>query len=264
MKLSIFTTATDPILRGDLWYEAIDNYCDLADEVIVINGGDRLTHHNPKVKIIDFYWPNEFSWEFIGQQFQRGYEACTGDWTIRMDLDFIFHEKDFGKIHAALQKNDHSPGLTFWKYQFIRPYHYSIKSRLVLGVNKRDYGNQIKFDSGGDLCAPSLRGEYLDPGIEPEARVAVWNYECLLKEERMLREDKGRMARAWQRKFGEYKLGGPDEESAFDKWLTMVNGRVNKELTETKITDHPKVMQTRLRSLTPEQFGYNMWRPLNA
>lgn len=36
------------------------------------------------------------------------------------------------------------------------------------------------------------------------------------------------MARAWQRKFGDYKLGGPDDESAFKKFMSMQLGRYKK------------------------------------
>jgi hypothetical protein len=100
MKLSIFTTVTRPIDRGDNFEDAFACYSDLADEVVVVNG-DQDKHAmvgQGKWKIIDSPWAHDFSWEFIGQQFQKGYEAATGDWVIHADLDFLFHEDDFGKI----------------------------------------------------------------------------------------------------------------------------------------------------------------------
>src|SRR3990167_4861081 len=102
MKLSIFTTATNPIDRGDL-IEAITCFNEIADEVIYVDGGnyrfdgerDIAWFEAPKMKEVLCPWPKEFSWEFIGEQFQRGYEACTGDFVIHADLDFIFHENDY-------------------------------------------------------------------------------------------------------------------------------------------------------------------------
>ena len=109
MKLSIFTTLGggnyQPTQRQDSLTEALDCYTDLADEVIVVNGSnigindgwlsyDGLTKSDGRsetvIKEIFHVWENEFDWRFIGQQFQRGYEACTGDWAVRADLDFIW------------------------------------------------------------------------------------------------------------------------------------------------------------------------------
>ena len=72
-------------------------YEDLADEVIVV-GED---------------WPDTFSWPYIGQTFQKGLEKSTGDWAIRMDLDYFFHEKDFEYIRKFLTKKDKYPVVVF-------------------------------------------------------------------------------------------------------------------------------------------------------
>ena len=56
MKLSIFTTYTDPEKRNDPWKEALNCFNDIADEVIV-TGSD---------------WPEEFTWSQIGKYFQQG------------------------------------------------------------------------------------------------------------------------------------------------------------------------------------------------
>lgn len=70
-------------------------------------------------------------------------------------------------------------------------------------------------------------------------------------------EDKGRMARAWQAHFGEYKLGGPDDESAYKEWLKMVTGRFKKPSEGVSIESHPKYIQDTIRSLEPHMWGYN-------
>lgn len=261
MKLSIFTTATNPGSRGDNYKDSIDCYQDLADEVLIVNGGYTIQEFNEydmfKTSQLDSKWPKEFSWEFIGQQFQKGYDACSGDWVLHCDLDFLFHENDFEAIRQALADHSNEPALSFWKYQFILPDRYNLKSRLVIAVNKGVYGDRIRFDSGGDLTQPSLDGKYIDPNTVPEARVAIWNYECLLKTNPQILEDKGRFARAWQKTFGDYKLGGPDDKSAYNEWLKMLKGRFQKPQEFVKLSAHPRYIQETIDNLKPDQWGYS-------
>lgn len=256
MKLSIFTTMSEPDRRGDAYNEALDCYSELADEIVLVNGDTKRIALTPGGwHLVYQEWPQEFSWEFIGQQFQRGYEACTGDWVIHADLDFIFHETDFQSIREAFEAHPDAPALSFYKYQFIQPDEYNLKSRLVIAVNKGKYGDRIRFDSGGDLCQPSLDGKELKPEDVPESKLAFYNYEKLIKTEAQIRDDVGRMARAWQRHFGTYKLGGPDDESAWQAWLRMVQGRYSKPQTPFAFDNHPKYVKEVIRNLTPQQWG---------
>lgn len=254
MKLSIFTTVTNPFIRGDNHWDALKCYRELADEVVLVEGSAPPSEWSG-VKQIDYEWQQEFSWEFIGQQFQRGYEACTGDWVIHADLDFIFHEQDFGSIRAALNENSGAPALSFYKHQFILPDRYNLKSRLVLAVNKRKYGDRIRFDSGGDLCQPSLDGEELKPDMVPEARVPFYNYEKLTKNPAQIRDDAERMQRAYQRRFGR-TLYSHDGRDAYEGLLDMMCGRFNKPQKEIALEDHPIFVQETIRNLTPDQWGY--------
>lgn len=261
IKLSVFTTITNPTNRGDNWKDALTCYGDLADEVIIINGGESIGRinayiGNANVKMLDHQWEQEFDWPFIGQQFQRGYEAATGDWVIHADIDFLFHEQDFDLIRQAMEQHPDSPALSFWKYQFILPDRYNLKSRLVIAVNKKRYGDRIKFDSGGDLCQPSLDGKEIKPDYVDEARVPLYNYEKIIKTSEQVTDDCGRMARAWHRHFKDYRLGY-DDESAFDEWVKMMKGRFAKPQEHIKLSSHPKYIQETIKSLTPDQFGYN-------
>lgn len=258
MKLSIFTTVTNPNFRGDNHKDAVECYQDLADEVVIVNGGYEaidFKSYPEKVKFVSNVWPEEFSWEFIGQQFQRGYEACTGDWVIHADLDFIFHEKDFASIRRAMGNFKDAPALSFYKWQFILPDRYNLKSRLVLAVNKKKFGDRIRFDSGGDLCQPSLDGLELTENIVPQSGVPFYNYEKLLKTKEQITDDVQRMARAWHRHFGDWKLG--TTETAYDEWLYMVKGRFSKPSKSIALEEHPKYVQETIKNLRPEQWGYS-------
>ena len=88
MKLSIFTTMTDPESRMDPYREALKCYEEFADEVVIV-GED---------------WPEEFSFDYIGKKFQEGFNKSTGDWVIRMDIDTFFHEIQ----HSRIKNSKHS------------------------------------------------------------------------------------------------------------------------------------------------------------
>lgn len=260
MKIGCFVTLTDPERRGDLYSEILSCYTDLFDELVIIDGSskEKVSDDSRFESVCQNYvWPQEFSWEFIGQQFQRGYELSTADWVFHCDADFIFHENDFKSIRAACERHNDAPALSFWKYQFILPDRYNLKSRLVIAVNKRKYGSRIRFDSGGDLCQPSLDGLELKPGSVPEAQVAFYNYEKILKTKEQITNDVGRMARAWQRYFGQYKLGGPEDSDAFNEWLRMAKGRFSKPQQHVSIDTHPKYMKHTISNLQEENFGHS-------
>lgn len=241
MKLSVFTTVTRPEERGDNVADALKCYNELADEVIVIDGKDT--------------WPQKFSWNLIGQHFQKGYEQATGDWVIHADLDFIFHEKDFDAIRKACEQHPDEPALSMYKYQFILPDRYNLKSRLVILVNKGKFGDRIRFDSGGDLCQPSLDGLYMNPTYLPEARVPFYCYEKLTKTEEQVKDDVVRMADAWYRYFMHYKLG--TDRTAYREWLKMVLGRFKKPQQSISLSQHPKYCQDTILALEPTQWGYD-------
>lgn len=264
MKLSIFTTTTRPSKRGDAIREAMACYNDLADEVVNVSGdwGAFGSPKGEKQVVIRHLWPQEFSWELIGRQFQHGYEACTGDWVIHADLDFIFHQKDFGRIRQALKDYPDAPAVSFYKWQFILPDRYNLKSRLPLAVNKAKFGDRIKFNGGGDLCQPTVDGKELNLNEIPQAGVPFYNYEKLIKTEAQINDDVQRMARAWHRHFGDHHLG--TDETAYPEWLHMMQGRFSKPQQRIKLDDHPKYIQETIRNLTPEKWGYNGFATLGV
>lgn len=253
MKLSIFTTASNPHKRGDNFEDAIECYSELADEVVVVDGGSA---NHLKVLAIPYSWPAEFSWEFIGQQFTRGYEAATGDWVLHCDLDFLFHQKDFAKIRQALKDYPDSPAVSFYKWQFILPDRYNLKSRLMLAVNKKKFGDRITFTGGGDMCQPQLDGVDININEMPQAGVPFYNYEKLTKTEDQVRDDIERMDRAYKTYHGVW-LYSNEGVGAYEGWQRMVQGRFHKPSKHIPLSDHPKYIQETIANLRPSQFGYD-------
>lgn len=243
MKLGAFITITDPFRRGDPFIECHQMAQDIFDTVTVVDGRDT--------------WPREFDWDLIGLHFTSGYEDTDADWVFHLDCDFFFHEQDKEAIRAACERNNDFPALSFYKRQFIAPDRFNLKSRLVIAANKAMFGDRIRFDAGGDLCQPSLDGHELSPDQVPEARIPFYNYEKIIKTEAQITDDVGRMARAWHAHFGEYKLGGPDDASAYAEWYKMTSGRFQKEQEHIPLSAHPKYIQSTIKSLQPGQWGYD-------
>lgn len=318
-KISIFTTISDPERRQDAWKEALECYLDFADEVVVVcgdynkefyesvgrkfggephinqNGGMSFWYDNKDLVFYHYEWPEEFDWTFIGEQFQRGYDACTGDWAIRMDLDYLLHEDDFKAIREFLETCN-APVACFPKRQFLKSDRYSVKAILPIAYNKKKYGNRIKLDSGGDLCQPSLDGKEIIkeempivarkvptivsdnvtdeqkmkrlPGVFVEngmtytygSFIPIYNYECIIKTKGVQAKEFYRMARAWGRTFGENMMGIDSEEKALEKFLQMQIGRYKTAGHNIiPLDQHPKYIQETIKNLTPEQFGFDCW-----
>mgnify|MGYP000621916421 CR=1 FL=1 len=126
-NLSIFTTMTNPETRNDPWREAISCYEFFANEVVVV-GDD---------------WPEEFTWDHIGKTFQEGYEKCTSDWVMRMDIDYFLHEKYVQRLRNALVRYKDYPAISLPQYQIFTPDRYQIKTKLA--IEKINYGEKIKI-----------------------------------------------------------------------------------------------------------------------
>lgn len=262
IKLSIFTTSTRPTKRGDMIKQALSCFEELADEVINVSGDwSAYTSNNNasfKTRIVKLAWPQEFDWLQISKAYQAGYEACTGDWALFADLDFIFHQDDFSRIRQVMEDNVHHPALSFWKYQFVLPDRYNVKSRRVIAINKAMCGDRVKMNGGGDLCQVTFDGKHLTPDDVPEARVPFYNYEKLIKTKEQIMDDVGRMERAYKRHFGhtQYRSDGTNE-GAYKKWYEAQRGKFTRPQKHIGIDSHPMFVQDTIKNLKPEQFGYN-------
>jgi len=243
MKLSICTTMTDPDSRNDPWVEAMKCYEELADEVIV-TGSD---------------WGFDFSWEEIGQFFQEGFDKCSGDWVIRMDLDYFFRKSDFQKIKKFLIDNEDSPAVAFPQYQIFTPDRYQLKTKLCIALNKKNFPN-IKLNGGGDLCQPTLHGNQILHHEVPNLNVPVFQYDSIFRTKEIISSDRARFARAWNQYFKNYGTrGGPTEKEAFDAWFKMIEDRFKFHVHKLNINEHPEFIKDKLLSLTPDQFGYDVF-----
>ena len=241
MKLSVFTSMTDPESRNDPYKEALECYEDFADELVIV-GED---------------WPYEFKFDKIGQIFQEGFEKSTGDWVIRMDIDYFVHEKQIQKLKNNLIKYKEYPGVVFPQYQFFVPTKYSYHTNLCLAVNKTKFPD-IKLNGGTDKILPTINNKILNFKKLPWLDVPIWQYDGIFRTKNIIAEDRARFARAWHRYSNNYdKRGGPTKELAYDAWFNFQKTRFKNHIFNVNIQDHPKYIKERLKDLKENQFGYS-------
>lgn len=240
-KISIITTMTDPKSRKDPWEEALTCYNDLADEVII-------TGEN---------WPKEFSWRHIGETFQEGLDKASGEWVLRMDLDYFFHERDIKNIKKMLNKYTNYPIVSFPQLQFFKPTKYSLRALLSVAINKKFFP-EIKLNGGGDLCLPTLENILLDPFKNPISKYPIYQYDSFFRDKTTISKDRARFARAWFREFGNYQdRGGPDDYDAYIAWENMIQSKTVEHFYSFNIKNHPKYIKDKIINLSHEAFGYN-------
>jgi|TARA_Y100000389_G_scaffold43936_1_gene38665 hypothetical protein len=241
MKLSIFTSMTNPELRNDPYKEALLCYEDLADEVIVVGEN----------------WPEEFSFDLIGKVFQEGFEKSSGDWVIRMDLDYFFHEKNLKQIKGFLKTNSDAPAIAFPQYQFFTLDRYHVKTKLCIAMNKKKFPDIIS-KGGGDMCQPTLNNSQILASSVPQIKVPIWQYDSMFRTKEIISNDRARFARAWHSYFQDWgDRGGPTSDEAYEAWIEMIKKKYKKHALRMSLDNHPKYIKERLANLNPQQFGYN-------
>lgn len=275
MKLSILTTITDPELRQDPYKEAIESYCDLADEVVVVDGSHdcriKPVDHK-KIKVVCNLWPKEWSWKQLPIQLNKGLEQCTGDWVLKLDIDQMIHEKDNSRLRMMLTHlREDVPVITCQKYSVYPSKRYTQKGEMILGINLKTYRDKIKYgrdlDKESDLCTPIWvkqegkvpLGTLVTNGEGFKSTIPYWNFDYTFKSKEVARNEFLRFSKAYHAYFGSWQWGRTADES-LDVFLNMMEGRWKSapyHIDDIKIL--PKYIHKKYLELTPDQFGYDGW-----
>ena len=271
-KLSAFTTVTLPEKRCDPWKEAITNYLDFFDEVVVVCGhksDEPLIHaeFGDKVKTVYSEWPHTWDWNELPKHFNMGLEKCTGDVIVRLDIDYFIHEadKEWFKIYIdAFSKSEAYIARTV-KFNVMNKNVGMIKSRIPNIINAK-YKDRITFgkavNKNTDWTVPLVnfggcrkpRFEVLDDDRMPLLRIRMYNYDYFFKTEEITKAEFWRFAQAYEtkEKKGEWSWGAT-EEKAWGYWRNMMEGRLRR--SGEGILSHPKYIRDRIKNMPEEEFG---------
>ena len=293
-KISIFVTlgniGNTPDEWQYAWREALKSYRDFADEIVVVYGGiekeDDILGKSPLTGLdtlvdqaIYLPWKYDFSWETIAQHFNAGLEACTGDWIMKMDIDYVIHERDMAELKARLEAYYKEKWwvCSFMKYTVLNQHKAYQKVHLPF-IIRGDKKELIKFGipeddktsawgypimvNGFDEKRGLPTGTSIPDSMIRSTGIDIFNYDNTFRDKETTGKHFLRFSNA-REKAGFPREWGSTEEEALQKFIDMMWSRLKKTSGSYKpllLESHPKYVRDRIKSLTPDLYGYNSWK----
>jgi glycosyltransferase involved in cell wall biosynthesis len=295
MTISAFTMVTDGIKYGYPFIENIKSMLPLVDEYIIIDGGSTdgtrkaiESLNESKVKIVndeDTKW--EYNWDFwrIIHNFNRGFQECKGDIVLCLDADYIIHEDSYDGLFQSFKDmiNLNKIQSQYCRYNFMLADRFFFKKDRTLAVNmKLCKEKRLNVKWGIDLehwgwgAEPIIyektehgiiMGKLLSFGGEIlKVNTKIFNYGFVFKLGNEITKNQKYRYRIAERntfiKYDKYKRL-PWESTQEEVWQKYVDGCVKTfAITKQypiKLEEHPKVIQDKIKNLTSEYGGYNLW-----
>ena len=308
MKVSAFTLTTNAIKFQYPFIESIKSWLPAVNELVVIDGGSTdgtveaiEAIGDPKIRIVSdekTKWGEEWEYSKMGENFQRGYEECTGDYVFKFDTDYILHEKayaegydpKFNLWNACRKANEQNAMIIgFVRRNLALVDRYFIKKQKSLGVNR----NVVKKHSANIVYGLDM--ERWKWGYEPislerekhglkfgrlvnalgnthQSGIEVWNYGFCFCDKPTVKWIRQRHVWAEVKQqvknydhFKSRPVIQPEElkkrpSYGLDVQVKDALGYLNNRgQLDVKLEDHPKIMQEKIKNLTPDKQGYNMW-----
>lgn len=272
MTLSIIVITANPTEKQYAWREALASYSDLADEVVVVDGGTEVLEMPHNGRLIHVPDPEVWNWAEHAKRLNLGLKEATGDWVIKCDIDWMFHENDRGKIREKLSRiNQQIAVATFQKKTFYPFRKYLQKGSVPIAIRK-EFKDKVKFgkdpDSYTDLTYPIYwDGTFDEHGVELGKLVreyewaktgeTVWNFDYTFKTFDVAKKMFLRGSQAHKVYYGESNWG-EDEEQALQAFLANMRGKTSKAIP-MDINILPKYILPRIENIKPEEFGHSGW-----
>ena len=270
MKLSILTMVTKPEERQDKWWEALMNYNDLADEVIVVNGGPELKFNHsiyPKIREVFLPWKDDWEYPELPKHLNFGKSFCTGDWILKLDIDHFVHESQFRVLRNIITETDDGIDLLkMRKINFsVNMKYYAKGSQPIIFRNKPNIGfGFIEDFPDGDLCIPmevtdSTSEVWVGKTLRAEnTEICYWNFSYTFKTEAVAKAHYLRMAKAFRNYFNSSKMGN-DDEGSWQNFLIGMQSKIEKSNQKATFYEIPGALRHTIQNLKPEEKGYNFW-----
>jgi len=279
ITLSAFTITTNAIKNQYPVLESVASIIPMVDEIIIVDGGstdgtvEELRKLSPKIKVIqteDTKWEEDWVYWRMGYNYGKAFDACIGDWIMKFDPDYVFENYNF---RGECEKNNDAYTFDFDRLNFILIDRYFRKRKKTLAVNKRlCLENNINLRWGYDLknmgmCDEAIiyekdqdnlvQGTLLHIGRKVvTTQMKVFNYSYCFRDKEAAKRSYTKNMKAFYAQQGKIVSDDKIWES-FN--ICAIDSFGKGERFEIGLEEHPKEIQDRIRNLTPEQQGYNLW-----
>jgi glycosyltransferase involved in cell wall biosynthesis len=253
--ISAHCNITNPETAGYPYLESIKSYSELADEVIVVDGGTtdgslEKIKKIPKVKIVKGEkWPREFDWRIIGRQKQRGLESCKYKWRMAFDVDYIFHEDGIDILREETEKAKTSvPAMWIRKWNVITKETIRDRGYIPYMINSEDhqaisYGEaKGKYYNQGTFLFPVVDGIPINRGLASvyTSKTNIYCYDLFFMTREQKMEQRFRFCNSYMR-----YLGRP-EISAEESLERFMEQQENRKKHLISIVEHSKHIKEKL------------------
>lgn len=261
-----FTVLSNPDKYCYPWRESIKSFLPVVDELVVVYNVYSEEDHRQELLdmgcrvVSGIFDLRNIGWLSYGIMRTTGYTACKGDIVLMFDADGILHEKDVERTKEQAKdlsiRNDFAYG--YWgKYRTYSPTKYWKQNKHSGWYNKRLMGDKFDFYHPNrkgipnwDLVPPELhRGLQLDANLFGYEH--TWDTKEILFERIV---NYGHMRDMQQEK--------PIQNDQFyiDEYIADLKASFEKKgLIRENIEEHPRIIQEKLRNLTPDQFGHSFF-----
>lgn len=276
MKLTIIVLTANPTEKQYAWKEALRSYSALADEVIVIDGGtEDLKITDSKIKVIHIPDPDIWNWAEHAKRLNLGLEKSTSTWTIKADIDWVFHEQDFLFIKRKLSLAK-QPVATFQKVTFYPFDKCMMKGEIPIAI-RSDFKDKIVFGIDPTTYSDLTYPIYWDGKNKDQHGVPVgtlvkadgwyktggnfWNFDYTFTTLENAKKKFMRMSKAHETYFGSTSWGRT-EEDALKVFLNNMKHKVAKARKIKNYEEVPSFIRDRIINLEDKEFGKNGWNLL--
>jgi len=241
-------------------------------------------------------WEDDWAYGRMTRNFDRGYQECSGDIAVKFDIDYVAHEGTWnGRLCSDFRKDckfaldTKKLILAFTRKNLILPNSYFVKKIKTLGVNKTlvkelslnvrygldlegwSWGNEpVIFDheENGVNFGKLLRTR----NVSYEPCCDIYNYGFMFQTMEQVKNIRLRhmLAEARQQEVLYTTIEQPipaytiaqlteNPNLVWDKFVSENEANMRRFQVPMVLGEHPKVIQDKIRALTPEQQGYNFW-----
>lgn len=269
MKTSGLVVLSNPVKYGYPFRESIESFKAVCDEIVVAynvfsDDDSRKEIEKLGVRIVPTLFDlQKYGWLSYAAARTTGYQACKGDVVFMFDADGILHEKDVPVLKRQMAelypRNDIVYG--FWqKYRCYSPTRYWDQHKHSGWYFKSKLQDNFDFyhTSGKGIPNYDRIPDHQKRGVELDVKLYGYEHVWDTREAMMERvTNYGKMHDRQHNK--EFKT----TEDYFTDYVIELEAELKKKSKVMKLEDHPKIIQDRLKSLTPDYFGYDFFGRIN-